>query len=144
MCKFTQKILKIEINLTLKENIITSEAVSAPVLSGEPDICRLYPPMEDVSRLLAACLPADYSASRIARAVEDADARLLNLNVTTDGLSLENRVVFELRVNHRSPLAVARSLERYGYDVLDVDNKALAEDALTASRLAELMRVFEL
>lgn len=99
--------------------------------------------MRESSRLLAACIPSDYAASRIACAVEDADAQLLNLNITSDGERLDNRVVFELRVSHRSPLAVARSLERYGYEVLDVEKAALADDALAAARLAELARYLE-
>ena len=40
-------------------------------------------------------------------------------------------------------MAVARSLERYGYEVVDVEKGALADDAVMASRLAELMRYLE-
>lgn len=114
------------------------------MLSAEPSIDRLYPPRQEASRLLVSCLPSDYSASRIARAVEDVDAHLLNLNVTTDGERLDNRVVTELRVSHRSPLAVARSLERYGYEVVDVEHDALADDPLAADRLNELMYYIDL
>ncbi len=127
--------------MPLKDNISPNERPQT--LSAEPSVERLYPPREESSRLLAACIPADYSASRIARAVEDCDAQLVNLNVTSDGSALDNRVVFELRVTHRSPMAVARSLERYGYEVVDVEKGALADDAVMASRLAELMRYLE-
>ncbi|MCM1521411.1 MAG: hypothetical protein NC039_02020 [Muribaculaceae bacterium] len=128
--------------MPLKENILPEE--SAPTLSTEPEAARLYPPLDESSRLLAACLPSDYSASRIARAVEDCDAQLVNLNVTSDSSRFDNRTVFELRVTHRSPLAVARSLERYGYEVLDVDKGTIADDTLMSSRLAELIHYLEM
>ncbi|MEZ3564220.1 MAG: hypothetical protein K1V72_07810 [Duncaniella sp.] len=128
--------------MTSKDIISPNEFLS--VLSAEPSIDRIYPPRQEASRLLVSCLPSDYSASRIARAVEDADAHLLNLNVTTDGERLDNRVVTELRVSHRSPLAVARSLERYGYEVVDVEHDALADDPLAADRLNELMYYIDL
>lgn len=121
------------------------DPTDAPLaLAESPDISRLYPPRLESSRLLAMCLPSDYSASRIARAVEDADAQLLNLNVTSDTLRLDNRVVFELRVNHRSPSAVARSLERYGYEVADLRADGDAPtDTLLDDRLANLIRMME-
>lgn len=112
-------------------------------LTPAPDAGRLYPPRHESSRLLVSCIPSDYSASRIARAVEDCDAQLVNLNVTSDGSRLDNRVVVELRVSHRSPVAVARSLERYGYEVVDVEMGAIVSDSLMAERLAELVRYME-
>lgn len=124
--------------MLLKENI------NPPVLSTAPSLEQLYPPREEASRLLVSCLPADYSASRVAHAVEDADAHLLNLNVTADGQKLDNRVVMELRVSHRSPLRVARSLERYGFEVIDTDAGALAAEPLAADRVAELLHYLEI
>ena len=81
-------------------------------------------------------------ASRIARAVEDADARLLNLNVTS--LSSEQaQLVVDLRVDHRNPERVARSLERYGYTILNTDAGMLDDDT-TRSRYEELMKYLSL
>ena len=128
--------------MTSKDIISPNEFL--PVLTTEPSLDRLFPPREESSRLLVSCLPSDYSASRIARAVEDADAHLLNLNVTTDGERLDNRVVAELRVSHRSPLAVARSLERYGYEVVDVEHDSLADDEVASQRLNERMYYIDL
>ncbi|GFI52668.1 hypothetical protein IMSAGC021_00974 [Muribaculaceae bacterium] len=51
---------------------------------AEATIERLFPKMEESSTLVLTCRRGDYSASRIARAVDDADAHLLNLNVTAD------------------------------------------------------------
>lgn len=100
---------------------------------------RLFPSIEESSTLLLACRRGDYSASRIARAVEDCDAHLLNLNVTSDSEDLDNRIVAELRVSHRNPESVSRSLERYGYEVIDCCGAPLADDSLMRSRYDELM-----
>ena len=43
----------------------------------------LFPAVGDECRMLIGCRRANYSASEIARAVEDCDAQLLNLNVTS-------------------------------------------------------------
>lgn len=90
---------------------------------------RLIPPREDSSVLLVSCRPADYSAGVIARAVEDCDAHLLNLNVTAATTPAGHAVIY-LRVSHRDPASVARSLERYGYDVIatNSDSSPAADD----------------
>ena len=90
--------------------------------------------------LMVACRRGDYRASRIARAVEDCDAHLLNLNVTADTDSFDNRIVAELRVSHRNPESVARSLERYGYEVIDTAETIPSDESLMQSRYDELMR----
>ena len=77
---------------------------------------RLLPSRDDSSVLIVMCRPSDYSAGVIARAVEDCDAHLLNLNVTAD-TTPDGLAVIYLRVSHRDPSSVARSLERYGYEV---------------------------
>lgn len=105
---------------------------------------RLFPLVEESSTLLLACRRGDYSASRIAHAVEDCDAHILNLNVTSDGEPGSNRIVAELRVSHRDPESVSRSLERYGYEVIEADGTPLADDSLMRSRYDELMRYLSL
>lgn len=112
-------------------------------LPAAPELTRLFPPVEESSTLLLSCRRGDYSASRIARAVEDCDAHLLNLNVTSDTDRFDNRIVVEIRVSHRNPLSVARSLERYGYEVDDFDGSNAADSELMRSRLAELMHYLE-
>ena len=100
----------------------------------------LYPVLEGSSHLLLGCRRGDYSASRIARAVEDCDAHLLNLNMMTDDTQSYDMLV-DIRVNRLSGEAVARSLARYGYDVLnftpgdDPDN-----DSPLRRRVDELLR----
>lgn len=109
--------------------------------------------MAESSRLLVGCRREDYSASRIARAVEDCNAHLLNLNVTSFGDSLSAAddgdaeelrfpVVFDIRVNHRSAGSVSRSLERYGYTVLAAADSN-EPDEVTADRIEALLRYLQ-
>ncbi|MDE6556213.1 MAG: hypothetical protein K2K55_04535 [Duncaniella sp.] len=123
--------------MTLKHDIstqkISTEAAATLRLS------RLFPPLEEASTLTVSCPPGDYSAARLAQAVEDVDARLLNLNMTAPDAGRE-RIEVELRVSHRNPASVARSLERYGFEVTATTSEALytsPEEA--ADRVAELL-----
>lgn len=98
---------------------------------------RMFPPREDCSQITLECDPADYSASLIARAVEDVDAHLLDL--WTDS-SPEGRTSVTLRVRLDNPEAAVRSLRRYGYDVTDAvgptsPSPIVEEDRLSALRL---------
>ncbi len=108
--------------------------------SSETRLARLFPFVGDNSTLVLSCPKGDYSASRIAHAVEDCDAHLLNLNVTADRAESDGRLIVELRVSHRSPESVGRSLERYGYEVIDaVGSDDSDDDSLMRSRYEELM-----
>lgn len=104
----------------------------------------LFPPTADQCRLLVECAQADYCASRIARAVEDCDAQVLNLNVTALPPATPGALVIDLRANHRNPEAIARSLARYGYDVLDVSAPDGQADEAMRSRANELLRLLEI
>lgn len=106
---------------------------------------RLFPPQDEECSLTVWCMPAQFSASAIARAVEDCDAHLINLNVTSDRTPVGELVV-DLRINHRHGEAVARSLERYGYTVASVDGKA-SEDPSTSvamARVGELLHYLDI
>ncbi|MDE6278878.1 MAG: hypothetical protein K2M05_02795 [Paramuribaculum sp.] len=120
--------------------IVSGNRISSAVTPDKSLDSRLFPYREDSSELTVRCMRAQYSASLIARAVEDADAHLLNLNVTSDVTDNPGEIVVELRVSHRHPMSVARSLERYGFEV--VTFKPGNEDPLAATaieRLGELM-----
>ncbi len=114
-----------------------------------PENEQLFPPVADSSRLLVGCRREEYSASRIAHAVEDCNAHVLNLNVTSFGerknyddidedSDAKFSVIIDLRVDHRSPESVCRSLERYGYTVLTASCES-GDDSTTASRIDELI-----
>lgn len=106
------------------------------------DFHRLFPPLEDESTLVLGCMRGHYSASRIARAVEDCDAHLLNLNVTSTPSDLAD-IVVEIRVNHRNAEAISRSLERYGYDILEAKSNHAEDNERMRSRVNELLRYLE-
>lgn len=123
-------------------------------LSAEERIDLLDPAAGEAAELLVACAPSDYSASAIARAVEDTDTQLLRLAVT--GLrDAADRPVIALRVNRSHADGVARSLARYGYDTIasrepgDVSRACSAASAPSpesdraACRAAELLRLLE-
>ncbi len=100
----------------------------------------LYPALEGSSHLLIGCRRSDYSASRIAHAVEDCDAHLLNLNMMTDD-SQNYDMLVDIRVNRLSGEAVARSLARYGYDVLNfTPGSDSSDDSTLRRRVDELLR----
>lgn len=104
----------------------------------------LFPPVPDSSTLEVAVPRRHYAASVLCRAVEDADAQVLDLNVT--GLSDDSRVVARLRVGARQPSGVARSLERYGCEVVwaRAARGADAADEALADRAAQVLRMLEL
>lgn len=92
-----------------------------------------FPPLPDSSEIVIEVAGGDYMASSIARAVEDCDAHLLNLNMLSTRLPDSDSPLVALRVDHRNADAVARSLERYGLNVIAVANAAAAgEDGYTS------------
>lgn len=100
---------------------------------------RLFPERDEASELSVACYRGDYSASRLARAVEDADAHLLNLNLTSE-ITPAGEIVVDIRVSHRSPSSVVRSLERYGYNVIQIRESGSSDnDSTLADRASELL-----
>ncbi len=103
----------------------------------------LFPAVGDECRMLIGCRRANYSASEIARAVEDCDAQLLNLNVTSLAAE-EADLVVALRVNHLNAGSIARSLDRYGYQVLDIASSSTLDDDRLRLRAAELLRYLEM
>ena len=103
------------------------------------------PPLQEASRLIVACRPDDFSASAIARAIEDSDAHLLNLNVTDRRLD-DGRITIDLRTNRRNSRAAVRSLERYGYEVISSDGDGDEDAANDVFRLraAELLHLINI
>lgn len=93
------------------------------------------PLFADTSVINIECPPEQYSASMIARAVEDADAHLVSLSVSPG----EGTAEVELRVTLRDPWPAVRSLERYGYEVVsalpsDETVRSVQEERLDALR----------
>lgn len=102
---------------------------------------RLFPQCEECGELSVRCFRSDFSASRIANAVEDVNAHLLNLNVTSEVTGL-GEIIVDLRVSHSNVASVARSLERYGYEIERIGisgSGSESQDEVTANRIAELI-----
>lgn len=96
----------------------------------------------EATDLLVTCPPGDYSASTLARAVEDCDAHLLNLNVHPRRDDAGDLMI-SLRVNRLDGESVARSVERYGYRVLSVRGPLGPTTQAMRDRASEVVRLLE-
>lgn len=98
-------------------------------------LARMIPARYDCSVIELDCAPADYSASHLARAVEDSDVHLVDL-LTAPGP--DGRLHVTLRVRCDDPTSTVHSLERYGYDVDNVFSRSDAPDVVSYERLLAL------
>lgn len=96
---------------------------------------RQIAPRFDCSIIEILCPSADYSASIIARAVEDADVHLVDLLSNPDQ---NGHVRVTLRVRCDDPSSVVSSLERYGFKVVDVHGNSETTPAIGIDRLLNL------
>ena len=104
------------------------------------DIDELYPAIEGSSHLLIGCRKSDFSASRIAKAVEDCDAHMLNLNVMRDE-SMHYDLLADIRINRISGEAVAR----YGFYVISFSTGSSdSTDSSLQRRVDELLHYINL
>jgi len=87
----------------------------------------LFPAVESAHTFVIACPPSEFKASRIAQAVEDCEARLINMNVTDLGGNA-SPVIVQLRTMGASHFDIARSLERYGFFVEGEDDDSSTAD----------------
>lgn len=81
------------------------------------------------------CAPGDYSASHVARAVEDSDVHLVDLLTTP---AAEGKLKVTLRVRCEDPASTVNCLERYGYEVSAVYSHGSAEPTAALERLLGL------
>lgn len=113
-------------------NFLTTFAHTDPA----EELLRLFPYNPETSRLTVWCPVGEYSAGHIARAVEDCDAHLLNLNVLAIS-DAPDVVTVEIRVGIRNGMSVVRSLARYGYAARleDIDTQDDIFDDYDSDRL---------
>ncbi|MDE6338470.1 MAG: hypothetical protein K2K97_01620 [Muribaculaceae bacterium] len=103
-------------------------------------IGRMLAARDDCSVIALECAPGDYSASRIARAVEDTDAHLVDMcTAPVDG----GKMQVLLRVRRNDPSPTVHSLERYGYDVVWSYGSENVDSDVAAWRLLELKTLLE-
>lgn len=96
----------------------------------------------EATRFSLLCRRSDYSAGRIAAAIEDCNTHVLNLNVTSDAPDSDSLIV-DVRVDRNDISALARSLARYDYIVVDSDNADGIMDEKGRRRLAEFLRYLD-
>lgn len=90
---------------------------------------------EESALITIECRPGDYSASRIAMAVEDSGVHLTDFwSTSTEG----GKVEVTLRVGCDDPTGAVHSLERYGYEVVGVYARQYGDAELAAERLMAL------
>lgn len=90
---------------------------------------RMIAPRDDSSIITVECPVSSFSASGIARAVEDSDAQLVDL---LSQPSDRGKLKVTLRVRHTDPTEAVLSLERHGFEVVD------SHGAESSSRYAEV------
>lgn len=96
---------------------------------------RLIASRYDCSVIELECSPADYSASILARAIEDTDAHLVDMfSVPAE----DGRLRVTLRIRCEDPTAAVHSLERYGYEVSEVFGHENLEATASLERLLAL------
>lgn len=98
-------------------------------------VTRMMPHSDEFSEIMAHADNRTYSASAMARAVEDSDASLISLLTYPDD---EGGLNVYLRINRADPSHAARSLERYGYSVTYAHGPENSEAELSEQRLTEL------
>ncbi len=115
-----------------------------PADSREAAAEALYPPGDGVELLLSVA-PSDFSASLIARAVEDCDRHLVNLNVMARRTMESDRMLVAVRIDAADGLdSVERSLERYGFSVEATSVADQVSDDEAYRRVAELLHILEM
>ena len=102
---------------------------------------RMLAPRDDSSVLTVECPASDYSASRLAHAVEDADAHLVDMWSVP---APDGHVAVTLRVSHLDPGSVAHNLERYGYEVTSAYGDTELDAEVAAERLLALQMMLNI
>ena len=111
-------------------------------LNPDEQLERLMPYSPDASRFTVICRRSDYSAGSIARAIEDCNTHVLNLNLTADVLK-DDMVSVDVRVDRKNIASIARSLARFGYVVSGHEETEDIWDETDRKRVAELLRYLE-
>ena len=92
-------------------------------------------PRDDSSVIVATCRATDFSASVLARAVEDADANLVDFLSQPDK---DSNMRITMRVSHTNPSAVCRSLERYGFKICEAFGQDISDSDIYNERIKAL------
>lgn len=96
---------------------------------------KMLAPRDDSSLVIIETTPASYSASRIARAVEDADTHLVDL---ISAPAANDMIRVTLRVRSTDPSSVVNNLQRYDYNVVDAIGSDYRQSEVAFERLLGL------
>lgn len=100
----------------------------------------IWPQQPESSLMLISCAPEHYSASAIAKGVEDCNVQLTGLSVSA--MRTRNGwPVVAVAVNSRTVEGIERSLARYGYQTIFALSSA---DAAEPERQRAMERINEL
>ncbi|MDE5841310.1 MAG: hypothetical protein K2H49_10375 [Muribaculaceae bacterium] len=90
---------------------------------------------DDCSLVTLLCSPADYSASILTHACEDAGAPVVDLLTQPAD---DRQIIVTLRLRCDDPTSAVHNLERYGYEVTEAEGNNYTDAAIAAERLMEL------
>ncbi|MDE6560547.1 MAG: hypothetical protein K2K75_04115 [Muribaculaceae bacterium] len=90
---------------------------------------------DDCSLVTLECSPADYSASILTHACEDAGAPVVDL-LTQPADQMHIRVTLRLRCDDPTP--AIHNLERYGYEIAEAEGNHYTDSMIAAERLLEV------
>ncbi len=127
--------------MTIKDKILSKNEGSQAARLELFD--RRFPDNDSATELTVASRPVDYSAATIARAVEDCNAHLINLNVTGNRTP-DGNLIIDIRVDHRNGDTIARSLERYGYEVIEINSPEQISIDQARMRVNEVLRILDI
>lgn len=135
-----KKFSELKNNYPIKEQKNVSETT---LTASADELCRIMPPVADSTRFSVLCHRSDYSAARIAGAIEDCEAHVLNINLTADNPG-DDLVAVDIRIDRRNVASVSRSLARYGYIVTDIESDdSFGEDDENRRRVNEFLRYLD-
>lgn len=90
---------------------------------------------DDCSLVTLQCKPADYSASILTHACEDAGAPVVDLLTQPAD---ETSILVTLRLRCEDPTPAVHNLERYGYEVTEAKGNHYSDAMIAAERLLEV------
>lgn len=146
-----QKVKDLETKTVHDEEKAVSRSEASGIFAAGDSPELLFPSRTDWGRVLVSTVAADYSASRLAHAVEEAQAHVINLNLVSESHPATSaagpaEVVVDVRLSEAAGTGVLRSLNRYGFQVLDIHNPADSrnDDDVTAERARQVLRMLEI
>lgn len=129
----------------MKRNSITKDEKNTEKVSDNDAgslLLSLMPYHPGSSRFTVVCKSRDYSAARIAHAIEDVGAHVLNLNITDRNVG-DDMMAVDVRVDWGDISSIIRSLARYEYAVEDAEVGIETLSETERKRIEEFLRYID-